>query len=513
MQQIATVSANTIPASAATGYVSDLDTPLLMFSERDIWTLRDAAEGVLITGGIGSGKSSGSGATLFKSYLRAGFGGIVCCANIDEVERWRGYCEETGRLQSLIVIDKSLTERFNFLEYQMTVGRGSVFEAVRVLLDILNAAEGRIEEGGDGKDQFWQQTLKEILGKTLAPLWAAYGRITLPEIMRFILDRPKSEKDLGDDAWQETSFWAQTIARVADNPTHEPYRDDIKPVVDYWTNTLMTGDARTTGNIIQTLTARLDPFTSGDLRRLFTTTTTVVPEMTFEGAVIVLDLSAHEWGEEGILAQHIFKTMWQRAIQRRPKTATARPCFLAADECQYFLAAADQQFQSTSRACRALTVYLTQNLPGVYAKIGGNRAQDVADALLGNLATKFFHAQPDPRTAEWAANMIGKAVVWRENVGENESINSGKGGNSSSSGGGMGQKGQVSSGSSWQIGRGQGTSRGASQTVDYRLQPSHFSTLLKGGGPERMSEAVIFQAGRVFAYTGSTWTPALFRQG
>jgi hypothetical protein len=240
----------------------------------------------------------------------------------------------------------------------------------------------------------------------------------------------------------------------------------------------MFGDTRTTGNIIQSLTARLDPFTSGDLRRLFTTTTTVVPEMTFEGAVIVLNLSAHEWGEEGILGQHIVKTMWQKAMQRRPKTPNARPCFIAADECQYFLAASDQPFQSTARACKALTVYLTQNLPGIYAKIGGNRAQDIADALLGNLATKVFHAQPDPRTAEWAANMIGKAVVWRENVGENESVNSGRGGNTSSSSGGMGQKGQASSGSSWQTGRGQGTSRGASQTVDYRLQPSHFSTLL-----------------------------------
>ncbi len=68
MQQIAPV-ANGAMTSDTTGYVSDLDTPLLMFSERDIWTLRDAAEGVLITGGIGSGKSSGSGAAIFKSYL------------------------------------------------------------------------------------------------------------------------------------------------------------------------------------------------------------------------------------------------------------------------------------------------------------------------------------------------------------------------------------------------------------------------------------------------------------
>lgn len=237
-----------------------------------------------------------------------------------------------------------------------------------------------------------------------------------------------------------------------------------------------------------------------------------MPELTFEGAVIVLDPSAHEWGQEGVLAQHIIKIMWQKAMQRRPKTPTARPCFLMADECQYFLAQSDQAFQSTARACRALTVYLTQNLPGIYAKIGGPKAQDVTDALLGNLATKIFHAQPDPRTAEWAANMIGKALTWRENVGENQGSNYGTSTNAGySSGSHSPGSSNTSSGST--AGNSHGTSRGASQVIDYRVQPSHFTTLRKGGGPDAVSEAVIFQAGRVFGYTGSTWTPTLFAQG
>src|ERR1700691_3209696 len=184
------------------GYLHDLDAPLLMFSEHDVWSLRDAAEGVFITGGIGSGKSSGSGAMLAKSYLSAGFGGVVCCVTVDEAERWRRYAAETGRSQSLIVVDKTLRHRFNFLDYQMTAGRGSVFEAVRVLIDILNAAEGRMDSGGDGKDQFWQQTLRELLGKTLAPLWAAYGRITLADLMRFVHQRPVTPDHLDPNgAW------------------------------------------------------------------------------------------------------------------------------------------------------------------------------------------------------------------------------------------------------------------------------------------------------------------------
>ena len=42
-----------------------------------------------ITGGIGSGKSSGSGRMLALSYLKNGFGGVVLTGKIDEVNFWR----------------------------------------------------------------------------------------------------------------------------------------------------------------------------------------------------------------------------------------------------------------------------------------------------------------------------------------------------------------------------------------------------------------------------------------
>lgn len=500
------------PGSSQLGYVHDLDTPLLMFSNRDVWTVRDAAEGVFVTGGIGAGKSSSSGAAIAKAYLRAGFGGIVCCANVDEVDRWRRYCADTGRSQSLIVMDKSLRHRFNFLEYQMAVGRSSTFEAVQVLLDILNAAEGKHDTGAGGDNQFWEQTLRQILRNAIMPVWAAYGRLTLADLMRFMNERPTLPEQLASDDWLDSSFFARTMERAEAGGAHPMEPEDYQAIENYWLKTMMQPDQKTAGNILQTVVARLDPFLTGDLRKLFCTDTSLVPELTFEGAVIVLDLSAHEWGQEGVLAQHIVKIMWQKAMQRRPKTPTARPCFLMADECQYFLAQSDQAFQSTARACRALTVYLTQNLPGIYAKIGGPKAQDVTDALLGNLATKIFHAQPDPRTAEWAANMIGKALTWRENVGENQGSNYGTSTNAGYSSGSH-APGSSNSSSGSTAGNSHGTSRGASQVIDYRVQPSHFTTLRKGGGPDAVSEAVIFQAGRVFGYTGSTWTPTLFTQG
>lgn len=74
-----------------------LDQVLLGFSSADPFTIRDAFEGVQIFGGIGSGKTSGSGALFARSYLAAGFDGLVLTAKVDETDLWRRYAQETGR--------------------------------------------------------------------------------------------------------------------------------------------------------------------------------------------------------------------------------------------------------------------------------------------------------------------------------------------------------------------------------------------------------------------------------
>src|ERR1700736_1949859 len=69
----------------------------LSSSAKDTLTLADAKTGVLITGQTGKGKTSGPGRCPARAYLRAGFGGLVLCAKIDEADLWRNYLRETGR--------------------------------------------------------------------------------------------------------------------------------------------------------------------------------------------------------------------------------------------------------------------------------------------------------------------------------------------------------------------------------------------------------------------------------
>jgi hypothetical protein len=127
-----TKSQTVIPAESLAGSWP-LDLPLVRFSARkeDMWTLRDACQGVLIMGENGSGKTSGSGELLARKYLQAGFGGLVLCFKTDEADLWRSYLNRAGREPDGRYFSAENEFRFNFLDYEAQ-GNGVVLAATRL---------------------------------------------------------------------------------------------------------------------------------------------------------------------------------------------------------------------------------------------------------------------------------------------------------------------------------------------------------------------------------------------
>src|SRR5690348_13491418 len=76
---------------------SILNCTLLPLGRHDVFTVGDACEGVCILGGVGSGKTSGSGAAFARAMLSANFGGLVLTAKPGERALWEGYAREAGR--------------------------------------------------------------------------------------------------------------------------------------------------------------------------------------------------------------------------------------------------------------------------------------------------------------------------------------------------------------------------------------------------------------------------------
>lgn len=520
-------------------YISDLDSPLLKLSTGDYFSLRDACQGVAVTGSIGSGKTSGSGAALAGAYLRAGMGGLILCAKPEEASLWRKYLADHGRADSLIEFAPG-SHGFNFLSYEISRQGGDGINAVvECLMRVLEAARSASPTAGKSGDAFWEDTTRQMLRNAVPVLFAAYGRVTIPDIIEFVRSAPRSPDEMQDRHWQASSFFCATFmqaeGRIAD--------DMGKKAVSYWRYEYASFDPKLRSNVTISLTTTLDRFNHGWLQHALCGDTTLVPELCFHGAVILLNMPALTYNEDGIIAQQVIKYMWQRAVLARnglDQVHRDRPVFLWADEAQYFVNSYDAEFLSTCRGSKACTVFLSQSLPTYAAKLSGENVQARVQQLLGNFATKVYHSQACPETNEWAARSIGRSLQRRASYNEGSgggtnwgmndglSTNSGNswGGGSTSSTSPQGTTygssshygGSSGSGESRGGSRGYSTSynssQGYSEQMDYVIEPGEFARMLKTGGPANRNvvSAVWFQAGRQFAASGLNFLFTSFKQ-
>jgi hypothetical protein len=133
------------------------------------------------------------------------------------------------------------------------------------------------------------------------------------------------------------------------------------------------------------------------------------------------------------------------------------------------------------------TVYLTQNLPNVYAAFGDGRGRSRADSLLGNLQTKIFHGNGDAVTNEWASKMI--AQVWQSRT-------------TVTGGSSLGRQGET-----------ENSGFSAAEQLAAQVLPVEFTTLAKGGPQNAfIVEGIVFQSGRVWNASRSNWLRTYFPQ-
>ncbi len=469
-----------------------LETTLLRFGRRDRWTIGDSVEATLVLGGVGSGKTSGAGNSLMRAMLYAGYGGLVLCAKNNEADRVCRLASECGRGRSVIRFDASGVHRFNFMEYTAaTLGRDGFDQNLSAaLLAAAEASRTVKSTGGDGDNAFFREASEELLLHVLPFLRVTQPQLRLRDLMRFIDTAPQTSVQSKNKTWVKTSFCAQVLLQcrvLADQGHHEAARI-AEEHADYWLLRFPQMGDRTRGSIVATLTSTIAGLLSGKINELLGTDTTVVPELTHEGAILVLDLSIHEFGAVGAIAQQIIKTLWMKSIQYRKPDPKRRPLFLWIDEYQLLASAGDADFLSTSREYRTAPVFITQDLPTLYAAFGGE--ENRGKQLVAKFGTRIFHATTDPVTAGFASDVIGQTRKQKINRSVNQGRNSGASGNQGGS--------DASSGS------GDGETVGQGIAIegydDQDIRPEYFGNELRTGGKanRRRVDAIVIRSGARF---------------
>lgn len=453
-----------------------LDHPLLKFEAGDMWTVRDAAACTQIFGDTGSGKTSGSGQSIARAMLKAGFGGLVLTAKSSETERWRGYMRDHGRENDLVIFSPEGPYRFNFLEHERTrTSRGG--GATENLVELFVTALSVNTSGGESRqDPFWERALRQLLRNAIDALRLAGEPLSVSALRGVIGAIPLSIEQAQSEEWRASSPLMAMLREARERAISPRDIGDLEATCAYLLEeypSLM--DERTRGNIVSTFTTMADGFQRGDLRELFCGALTLTPEATFEGKVIVLDLPIKQFHELGAQAQVIWKACWQRAVESTPRGPDARPVFLWVDEAQYFLTAKEPEFVQTAREQKACCVYLTQAISNYRHALGPGREAAV-ESFLGVAKTKIFHCNGDPDTNEWAQRVISEdwAVQVQRTVNEGTP--------------------DPQNGIRGRAQYGQSITRQPTQ----RVLAGDFGKLRCGGPPDGVVEAILFQSGRRF---------------
>lgn len=474
-----------------------LDETLLTLNQQgDALTLRQACEGIHIFGGTGSGKTSGSGKTLALHYLQRGMGGLILTAKNDELDTWQKYAKITGRTADLVVFDPESACRFNFMDYENNrtdKGGGGSLNIVDILLDV-----GGMDEDNSSQNPFFAKAARRLLTNAVefCQLDVKYHdpvenmqahdpqSIQLAHIMELIRSAPRHSSAIDTPKFKAGRCHRIIVklARIGNESSRftEEDRHAASDLLYYWSEGIISdGGKDTLNSVIATLSNVTDLFQRGTLHKLFCTTTTtdektdVRPEASFNGKIVLINLPIETYRKQGEIAQQIFKTMWQQAIQRRDVIdAETLPCFLWADEAQLFLTKHDQLFMTIARSSRAATVYLTQNYPNYQARLDNQNA--IVESLLGNFQTKIFHQNTDTKTNEWASDQIGKKYMAKK-----------------TSGGSTGQS---------EMGENVSHSFGLSEELRHQLLPMEFTTLKKGSPTnDYLVEGIVFSGGVIWA--------------
>ena len=464
----------------------NLDFSLFQWTPRDGFLLRNALESVAIFGELGAAKSTGSAAWILLQYLSVGMGGLVCCVKPGERELIEAYAKRTGRGDALIVVSPGNRWRCNLLRYAlMRPGIvGSRVEAiVSLLMTIVEAAE-RGERASLQGDKFWTRSLRQILRNGIEVCIAARGEVTMKMLHEVISSAPRSHAEVHSEQWQKESLCYRLIeeAEACEDKRSEREQGDFELAAKYFLREFPDMPNDTRGSILATYGVMADVLLRGHMAELFDGETNFIPDLTFDGAIIVLDLPTKVYGQAGVYVQSAFTYLWQTACEQRDVKANPRPVFWFVDEAHELVCNYTPEFLATARSVRVASVLISQNKPNYLAAMGGEAGRHRVDAFLGNIGTKIFHANGDPETNRWASDTISEEMQARLNFH-----------------GGVEQ------------GQGRG---GGSEAPGRKVLPSEFTTLKKGG-PQNgfVTDCIVYQTGASFAANGGEpWLRTSFRQ-
>lgn len=404
---------------------------LLRWSPRDAWTLQEAVEGVLITGGIGSGKTSGPFSLITRSILRAGCGAVFMCGKKDSTWDFIRLAESAGRKDDVIEFSQEGGHCFNFLTYEAN-RRGAGRTVIKNVVDVLMQASEATERQIATSDPFWRDSTRQLLTHCLEVVITATGEVRLKQVLEMVRGLPRTREEARMADRGELELFAVELLKVAEakererrageqNSENPPAQEEhLRPgltnarsyIFEDWPDM----PEKTRESVSATLKALLGEFVGEELLALLGGETTCSPDDVLAGKIVIVNVPVLEFDKIGKIANVVWKCCVQKAIGRRvdrgtPITEETRPVAIFADEYQMFATCQDTDAQNTMRSAKGFHIVASQNLSNFFAEMGGDATSRAkVESLLSNLNTKLGCQNSHSATNEFYSKILGQVI-------------------------------------------------------------------------------------------------------
>lgn len=377
--------------------------------------LSDAAQNILVFGGIGAGKTSHVFHPLLLQFLDQDCGGII----FDIKNNFHQAVDRCAEVTDRKIIKVGIKHAaLNLIEGLKPETAGHFLKSCFSISD-----QGRA-------DSFWVDTAAALCKNTLEVLSFFEGKYNLNDMFQYIF-RPEYKEATDKDvhvllSGDKLSFEEKRILKNS---------YEYRQIFDAFDPRTISG---VQGNVLQILS----PFNHPDMVDAFSSTSDVcIEDVINKGAIFLIQVPLPNWGMAGKSAYNMIKLRFFNVMQQResqPNWNKKRPVFFMCDEYQEIVSAnkdgtSDLSFWDKSRSSKTIGVISAQAITSFYAVL---QQRDLADAILQNFRQKLCFKTEDETTIRYFSRLAGQVEVEKKSVtrqsGSSTSSGSGNYGSSGS---------------------------------------------------------------------------------
>lgn len=351
-------------------------------------------QNLLVTGSIGSGKTSGAVSNLCYELIKTGKGGLILDAKGSFVDIITHICKKTGRMKDLKIISLESNAYFNLLN--QNISNLELAARLKQVIYLLTT--------NNNSDSYWFDKVENLLANILI-LIDYYNKESknIMEIHKLVSNTEYLKEKIN-----------LTKKLLLKNPPDDKTCFEIGNVISFLQNEFVKLDSRVSTIIKSEITRLTIPLiTEYEIYRKFCINEGCREEVTFEevsNQIVVLSINI---GQRKSLAKIIaifLKLSFQKNVLSN--ISKSKASFFIADEYQEFANIEDAHFLSLSRETKCMNIISTQSYSSLRSAV---KDEGITSVIIQNLVNKVWFRNDDNYTISEAIKQLGKVNVVKEN--------------------------------------------------------------------------------------------------